>query len=283
MILFQILSKTMLNRTKNPMNKRITLWLVLSTLLVVMPLHFTFAKTTDSLVLNLKPWQNFLTKYIDTLQPDGLNRLNYKAVTKEDQKSLQGFLLQAQKLNLSKLPADAQRAAWINIYNVQTVVLVLDHFPIKSIRDIQKTDAAGKNLSAWDIPLLNIEGQSLSLNNIESDILRKKWKDARIHFALNCASIGCPNLSAKVFTAENLNAQLESGARKFLNSKRAQNFSNGKLTLSSLFDWYKADFGGTDPAVLTFIAKFVSKENAALLQAYTGKIEYQYDWNLNSH
>ncbi len=282
MMLFQIQSRPILNRTKSPMNKRFTFGIFLFNILLVTCLHKIQAKTTLAPDLNLKPWQNFLTKYIDTTGADGLNRLNYKTVTKEDKKSLEDFLLQAQDLPISKFPSEKQRATWINIYNVQTVIAVLDHFPIKSIRDIQKPNTSGKSLSAWDIPLLKIEGQSLTLNNIENDILRKKWADPRIHFALNCASIGCPNLSATVFTAENLNTKLESGARKFLNSKRAQNFSNGKLMLSSLFDWYKTDFGGTDSSVLTFISKFNTTENAAQLQAYSGKIEYQYDWNLNS-
>lgn len=247
----------------------------------------------------LASWQKFLTKYLDTSATDGVNRIRYAAVTASDKNNLQATLKAWQSLTISTWPQAEQRAFWINLYNAQTVLLILDHYPISSIRDIKlkqvsSPDAASKDASSkddsssdvasagpWETKLIHVEGKPLSLNDIENGILRIQWKDNRIHFALNCASIGCPNLSTKVYTAENTEGQLEAQTRKFLQSPRALSLRGGKLQLSSIFDWYVSDFGGTEKTVLAFLIKYAPAPLAKDLSNWKGKIEYIYDWNLN--
>jgi hypothetical protein len=224
------------------------------------------------------PWQAFLDRYLDAKSPDGINRVRYAAVTPGDKAALAKWLEAMQAGKPSALPGDAQRAYWINLYNAQTVSVVLQAYPVKSIRDIKPP---GSSNGPWDAKALTVEGRELSLNDIENGILRTRWKDYRIHFALNCASLGCPDLSPRAFAAATLEARLDQGMRDFLKSPRALAFTAQGLRLSSLFDWYKGDFGKTDKEVLEILAKYAPAETGARLRAFTGKIEYQYDWTLN--
>ncbi|MDB5105210.1 MAG: hypothetical protein JWP91_2899 [Fibrobacteres bacterium] len=225
------------------------------------------------------PWQGFLSRYLDTTASDGVNRVRYSAVTPADKAALKGYLRYLQSQKAVAMDGKVRRAFWIDLYNARTVDAILDAYPIKSIRDIKAPGAA--SAGPWDAKTMKVDGVPLSLNDIENNILRAQWKDGRIHFALNCASIGCPNLSPRAFTAATLEAQLEKGARDFLRSPRAAAFEGGTLRLSSLFDWYKGDFGKTDKEVLESISRFATPETAERLRAYAGKIEYRYDWNLN--
>ncbi|MDQ3000262.1 MAG: DUF547 domain-containing protein [Fibrobacterota bacterium] len=224
-------------------------------------------------------WQKFLSRYLDTSAADGVNRLRYSAVTQEDKALLDGYLRDMQRVNPNTQVDPAKRAFWINLYNAQTAASVIKALPLKSIRDIRIPGSASQG--PWDAKLLKVDGAALSLNDIENKILRVKWKDNRIHFALNCASIGCPNLTPLAFTRGNLEAQLEKGAKDFMKSPRGIAFDGTVLKLSSLFDWYKADFGKTDREVLESLARYAPPETAARLKSHSGKVKYQYDWNLN--
>ena len=224
-------------------------------------------------------WQTLLTRYLDTNAADGVNRFRYSSVTAADKAALDAYLDALQKAKPALLEESARRAFWINLYNAQTVAAVLKAFPIKSIRDIRMQGMSSPG--PWDAKLLKVEGMELSLNDIENLILRRNWADNRIHFALNCASIGCPDLSPRVFTGANLEAQLEQGARAFLGSPRGMAFKGNLLVLSSVFDWYRVDFGKTDKEVLETLGLFTSPETAKRLKEHKGRIEYQYDWNLN--
>lgn len=226
------------------------------------------------------PWQAFLSRYLDASATDGVNRVRYAAVTPADNASLDSWIKAMQAAAPSALPAPAQRAFWINLYNAQTIATVLRAWPVKSIRDIK---LPGSQNGPWDAKLLKVEGRDLSLNDIENGILRKQWPDPRIHFALNCASFGCPNLSPEPFQAARLEAQLDRGAKDFLKSPRGLAFTANGLRLSSIFDWYKGDFGKDQAGVLATLAKYAPKETAAKVKGYVGKVEYQYDWTLNGN
>ncbi len=240
-------------------------------------------------------WQKLLSRYLDTAAADGVHRFRYGAVTPGDKEALAACLAALQTTMVSALPSDAQRAFWINLYNAQTVSSVLRAYPIKSIRDIK---TPGSNAQGpWDAKAMKVEGRDLSLNDIENGILRKQWHDNRIHFALNCASLGCPDLSPRAFTAANLEAQLRKGAREFLRSKRGAEFMEAQgnvsvtgpglavLRLSSIFEWYKEDFGKDDAEVLQTLGRLVEAGAGPgagkRFREYKGKIEYQYDWSLN--
>lgn len=224
-------------------------------------------------------WQKLLTRYLDTTAADGVYRFRYSSVLAADKAALDAYLDELQKAKPATLEESARRAFWINLYNAETVAAVLKAYPIKSIRDIRMQGMSSPG--PWDAKLLKVEGMDLSLNDIENLILRRNWADNRVHFALNCASIGCPNLSPRVFTGANLETQLEQGAQAYMRSPRGAAFKGITLYLSSIFDWYKMDFGKTDKEMLETLGLFTTPEMGKRLKAYVGKIEYRYDWNLN--
>jgi len=121
----------------------------------------------------------------------------------------------------------------------------------------------------------------VSLDDIEHRILRPIWQDPRVHYAVNCASMGCPNLQPTAFTAANAEELLDRGAREYTSHPRGANLSNGRLTLSSIYDWFSEDFGGEE-GVLDHIASFADPATARQLAEYGGRIRYDYDWSLNS-
>lgn len=224
-------------------------------------------------------WAQFLDKYLVIGKFEAVNRIRYVAVSSADKDSLAHYLAELSSVPMTKLNRAEQKATWINLYNALTVHTILDHYPVKSIRDIRSGWFSG---GPWDLKLIKVEGIELSLNDIEHRILRPIWQDNRVHYAVNCASLGCPNLQPEPFTAENSNRLLEKAAHEYVNSVRGVDLTGGKLTLSSIYDWFQSDFGGTDAVVLAHLEKFAAPELAGKLKNYHGTISYQYSWDLNS-
>ena len=158
--------------------------------------------------------------------------------------------------------------------------VILEHYPVTSIRRINISPGFFSR-GPWDAPLVEVEGQSLTLNDIEHRILRPIWNDPRIHYGVNCASIGCPNLQPKPFTAENLESMLEAAARGFINHPRGVYFDGRRLRLSSIFNWFSEDFGESDREVLEHLGEYTEPSLAETLRNYTGRISYDYNWDLN--
>ncbi len=168
-----------------------------------------------------------------------------------------------------------QLAYWINAYNAFTVKLILDHYPLKSIRDI------GRGLpmvnSPWDIKFFSIGNVSFDLNTIEHEILRKRFNEPRIHFAINCASVSCPKLRNEAFTAEKLIDQLEDQARQFINNPEKNVIESARIKVSKIFDWFKSDFTKTQ-SLMTYLQEYTEMD----LSGNTTKVDYMdYNWNLN--
>ena len=167
-----------------------------------------------------------------------------------------------------------QLAYWINAYNAFTVKLIIDNYPLKSIKDIKK--GLPFINSVWDIKFIKIEGATYDLNNIEHSILRAKYNEPRIHFAINCASFSCPNLRPEAFTAEHLEEQLTEQAKSFLNDPSKNKITEEKAEISSIFSWFKKDFvkEGT-------LIEYLNKYAPVKINSDT-KIDYlDYDWSLN--
>jgi hypothetical protein len=224
-------------------------------------------------------WDKILSTTV-VASPDGINRFAYGRVSKADKLGLKAYLATLQGVKVTALKADEQRAFWINLYNALTIDVVLDHYPVKSIRDI----SLGGGLFAtgpWKKELVTVEGRKLSLDNIEHDILRKVWRDPRVHYAVNCASISCPNLMAKAFTGARLDEMLTQGARAYVNHKRGVNVSGGRLRLSNIYDWYAKDFGSSDAEIIAHVTGYAEpalKQQLAGIKTIAG---YDYDWSLN--
>lgn len=224
-------------------------------------------------------WSCFLAKYVVT-DSQGINRVRYAAVTAGDRNGLKCYLQQLQATDTRALNRNAQLAFWFNLYNARTVDLVLDNYPIRSVRQIKQnlTDFVGP----FDDPgAVNVLGKSLSLNDIESGIVRPVWNDPRIHYGLNCASYGCPNLLSVAWTASNLESNLNNAACLYINSGRAVKSGVLGIRVAKIYKWYKADFGGTDQAVLNHIARYADRRTLNKLSGRSTIAGYFYDWSLN--
>lgn len=232
----------------------------------------------STVVVDHRAWDAFLAKYLVTSHPSGVNRVRYEGVKAEDKAALGRYVASLAATPVSKLRREEQKAYWINLYNALTVKVILDHYPVKSIREIK---SGWFSPGPWDLKLVTVEGEQLTLNDIEHRILRPVFRDNRVHFAVNCASIGCPNLQPEAFTAENAEGLLERGAREYVNHPRGARVEGDQLILSSIFDWFQVDFGGSEAGVLEHLRAYAEGPLAGVLQGFRGKVSYEYDWSLN--
>lgn len=210
-----------------------------------------------------------------------------KHVTAEGLVDYQGFLADSARLNnyLDLLrqhhpndkhwSRDERLAYWINAYNAFTVKLVADHYPVESIKDI-KNGIPFVN-TVWDIKFIEIEGQTYDLNNIEHGIIRPKFEEPRIHFAVNCAARSCPKLHNRAYTPEKLDAQLTQAAEAFLEDEGKNKVSPNSAQLSKIFTWYGGDFKTNGRSIIEYINQYAPvKVNADAEVSYL-----EYDWSLN--
>ena len=223
-------------------------------------------------------WQIFLDRNLITNDKSNIHLLRYSRVTNKDRKILQNYLQYLENINISNYSKPEQFAYWINHYNARTVELILENYPIDSIKDISFSFFS---FGPWDEELITVEGIDLSLNDIEHRILRPIWKDPRIHYAVNCASMGCPNLLPKPFTSETSEMLLDEAAKGYVNHPRGVRFKDEKLVLSKIFDWYLVDFGGSTDNLLKHILEYSEPQFSHMIKHYKGKFEYDYNWQLN--
>tara|TARA_R110000868_G_scaffold110286_1_gene298968 strand:+ start:5304 stop:5996 length:693 start_codon:yes stop_codon:yes gene_type:complete len=168
---------------------------------------------------------------------------------------------------------DQQLAFLINAYNAFTIQLMRDNWPVKTIKDL-----GGLFSSAWKKEFFVLLGQKRHLDWIEHEVIRKDFNEPRIHFAVNCASIGCPPLRAEAFSAKVLDRQLEEQAKIFLEDNLKNKYENGEAKLSKIFDWYGSDFTKDGGDLLVALNKWREKKfpsNAKI-------IFLNYDWAPNS-
>jgi hypothetical protein len=154
-------------------------------------------------------WGRFLERYLVPGTEPAL--LRYGQVSDADRQALEDYLDALQAVAIADYNRDEQMAYWVNLYNAATVALILREWPVDSIRDIKPSFFSG---GPWDMDLLEVDGEALTLNDIEHRILRPIWQDPRIHYAVNCASIGCPSLAAKPYTGARLEAMLNAGGQR---------------------------------------------------------------------
>lgn len=258
--------------------------LIVAGLLFISPLTHAndFAKNwsaenkANSSAIDHAVWNDFLQKYIDTRDN---NKVRYGDVAAADRDALKNYLNTLTNINPLNYDKKAQFAYWVNLYNAMTIQIILDHYPVKSIRKI-KLDGGLFAIGPWKSKVVTVNGQSLSLDNIEHDILRPIWQDPRIHYAVNCASIGCPKLASVAFTRDNTETLLEQNAKAFINSDNGVRLNNKKIVVSKIYQWYSEDFGDNREGLIAHLLQYADDERAEALQ--TGaSIMYAYDWNLN--
>jgi hypothetical protein len=219
-------------------------------------------------------WDSFLSTYVKSV--DGINRVDYGEVSSADRAALDAYIGRLAATDVDGLDRPQQMAFWINLYNALTVQLILDNYPLASIRDL-----GGLFSSPWGRELVAVAGVDLTLDDIEHRILRPIWRDPRIHYAVNCASLGCPNLAMDAYKADRLDRQLDAAARAYVNHPRGVEVTNDGLRLSQIYDWYSADFGGSEAGVVAHLRQHAAPDLADRLAGRPRVAGYRYDWGLN--
>ncbi len=230
--------------------------------------------TTADDELSHELFDQVLQKYVDSQ-----GRVNYAGL-KNDSGTLESYLdLLAVNAPSDRATFQTGLAFWINAYNALTIKGVLDHYPTTSVRKIKLFGGFFSRIK------FQVGGRSYTLDNIEHDIIRSEFGDPRIHFALVCASLGCPILENRVFVPETLEERLDNATANFINNpeKVRLDRENGVLHLSQIFEWYAEDFEDTHHSVINFISEYLPEADTAFLARAEVQIQYlQYDWRLNA-
>ena len=210
-------------------------------------------------------WDQLLQKHVSAA-----GKVDYRGF-KQDISALQAYLdLLSNHPPQSDWSRNQRLAYWINVYNAFTVKLIVDNYPTTSITALE----GGK---PWNKRWIRIGDKTYTLDEVENAVIRKQFAEPRIHFAVNCASISCPELLNSAYTAEKLEQQLETQTRKYINKPLHNRLSASQPQVSQLFEWYADDFKQKDGSVIAFINRYAAtriNENATL--AFR-----PYDWNLN--
>ena len=196
---------------------------------------------------------------------------------KHEEAKLDRYLEVLEKVDTKQLSRNERFAFYINAYNAWTIKLILSGYPgIKSIKDLGSVFK-----SPWKKKISRIDGGILTLDNIEHDILRPRFKDPRVHFAVNCASKGCPPLRSEPYEGRILDRQLDEMTRAFINQPEMNRLEGRNLYVSSIFKWFAKDFNRD---VVGFFLKYADEDLKKELVANKEKIKItylDYDWSLN--
>jgi hypothetical protein len=224
-------------------------------------------------------FDSLLAKYA-RLSRDRIVRVDYAAWTRSgsDRAALRDYIDTLAASDPLRLTRDEQFAFWANLYNALTLDVVLQAYPVTSIRQIRPTLLS---IGPWKKTVVRLMGVDLSLDAIEQDILRHGWRDPRVHYAVNCASISCPNLPLIAWRGAGLSLALDSAARAYVNHPRGVRFEGDSLVVSSIYHWYAADFGGSDASVIAHLTSFAAAPLRARLDAAHRIARNDYDWSLN--
>lgn len=230
----------------------------------------TNAPTPPPTIEDTKPalshaiFDGLLRKYVNSS-----GGVNYSGLKKEEGKLKSYLDLLAQNPPQSSWSKNKEMAYWINLYNAFTIATILKEYPVKSVMDIE----GGK---VWDKRTIKIGGKSYTLNKIEKDMLLKKFKEPRVHFAVNCAAASCPPLLNKAWTEDNVQRYYNTQAKAFINNSKYNTISAKKLEVSQIFNWYAGDFGGSDK-----IVPYFQKYSNETIKDGAKVMFKEYDWSLN--
>jgi len=227
-------------------------------------------------------WDKLLQAYV--VDKGDFSQVKYQGLKQSGGATLDQYLLSisaVQSTQFEQWTKPQQLVFLINAYNAFTVKLILDHYPVESIKDIGSFFR-----SPWKIQFFTLFGDKVHLDHIEHELIRGHFKEPRIHFAVVCASIGCPKLQARAYTAERLEAMLESATRTFLRdgSRNRYDAQRDTLYLSSIFKWYAEDFVLKSGSVEQFVAAYISDDPQVRQQIQLRQVDVKYmdyDWALN--
>ncbi|MEM7662838.1 MAG: DUF547 domain-containing protein [Pseudomonadota bacterium] len=217
----------------------------------------------------------FLDTYIT--ETDGINFVAYGDVSEEDHQALKAYIAALESQGVEGLSDEEAMAFWFNLYNAATIDVIIDNYPLNSIRSL-----GALNSGPWDRKILDVAGfGEMSLNDVEHGTLRATWNEPRIHYAVNCASFGCPNLMDRPWEAETLEEDLEAAAIAYVNHPRGVRVEDGKVTASKIYNWYKEDFGGDQAGILEHARQYAEGDLADALATATKINSFEYNWDLN--
>jgi hypothetical protein len=202
----------------------------------------------------------------------GVRRIDYAAASEADRAQLARYVASLEAIDPAGLNADEQFAFWANLYNAATLRAVLAAWPVASIRDIK---------TVWTTPVARVAGRALTLNDIEHGVMRPVYKTPLTHYALNCASIGCPDVPAQALSGDGLAQMLEEAASAYVNHPRGVAIIDDELVVSKIYGWFDVDFGG-EAGVIEHLRKYAAPPLRAALEGRQKIGDYRYDWALNA-
>lgn len=221
-------------------------------------------------------WTALLETYVEE-GADGVNRFDYAALTANpaDLAALRSYIASFAELDFAALSPNEAFAAWANLYNALTVDHIVGRYPVRSIR-------SGYLIGPWKRVKTIAGGREVSLDAIEHDILRVQWNEPRVHYAVNCAAYGCPNLQTRAWEAASLDADLDAAARAFVNHPRGVAIRDrGGLRVSTIYRWFEEDFGDSEAGVIAHLMQYADADLRAAIEANADIRDYDYDWSLN--
>ena len=228
-----------------------------------------------------KPWGNLLAKHYDPVKG-----MNYKALKEQDKATLDNLRRQMATVDVLALTRQDQLAYWINLYNISVVGIVVDNYPVESIKDLS-TDPIVR-LNIFKKPLVDIKRGKVSLNDIENEKIRAGFKDPRIHFAINCAAKSCPPIRPEPYMGSQISQQLDDQTRKFLNGPNGIRVEKkgGALVLhtTKVMDWFGEDFVKWGGGQREFIIRYAASDKRKQIEAAGNQVDIKYDaysWDLN--
>ncbi len=214
------------------------------------------------------------------VKPDGsgYNKVDYKAL-KGQHGALKAYVASLEAIDPVSLSAAEAKAFWINLYNAKTLDVVVGKYPVSSIKKIKLGGGGLFGSGPWSAELMTVNGTALSLDDVEHRILRAVFGDPMVHYALNCASVSCPNLAARAYTGKNAKALMRESATAYVNHPRGVKVDNGSITASKIYSWYAGDFGGKGK-LKDHWSQFAAPDHASAINgAELGGFDY--DWSLN--
>ena len=246
---------------------------------LVLGIFLVFGVCSNIEAFDFSDWDTLVKKHVAPKTVDGvlINAVDYSNLKKDPLFSdlvsrLSFYSLKSLESRKSKM------TFWINVYNILAAKMITDHYPIESIKD-----AGSLFKSVWKQPAGKVGGKQQTLNIIEHEILRK-MNEPRIHSAIVCASVSCPDLRLEAYTIDKLNEQLDDQLEKFLLSREKGMKLDGKknrVYLSSIFKWFKQDFEGKG-GVIKYISQYVTAEKKKVMNHAKLEIIYMdYNWNIN--
>ncbi|RMF59845.1 MAG: DUF547 domain-containing protein [Calditrichaeota bacterium] len=220
-----------------------------------------------------QPFDEILMKYVHGTTFD-YEKLYH---TPEDVNKLDHYIHTLEEINPDTLSRSKALAYWINLYNAATLQLVIHHYPVKSIKEIKKWLI----FPPWFIDVVTVKGEKLNLFEIEHGIIRKEFRDSRIHFAINCASRGCPPLWNHAYSGENIKQELEEATYRTLHDSRWVAITEDAIRLTKIFEWYEADFKKDAGSIRKFLVRYLPEKQNILFNPNIPLEYMDYDWSLN--